>query len=273
MKEWLNKNPALGRIAVGAGLFMLLSLADYCLPVYLSIYSSSTTYYLVSLVFCLIAFLAVKAVPSAKLPAVSPSTTFVYCLPALALAGLYVAALLMNDNAMNDLLRNDGLNHLLQMLLINAVEALIIAFWQEMLSKGLMANGVVEKIGNTAAGRIAAAAAVGLLFAAGGRFFQPVNPALKTFTVAFFIAAIYLRSGNIVLCIFLSVLLEVAHVFMPMKYVANPSFAHISMDGMEFALSHVSVPSSSLYPIVNAVELYVLPASALLICVHNTAKN
>ena len=241
MKEWMNKNPALGRIAVGAGLFMLLSLAGYCLPVYLGIYPSSTTYYLVSLVFCLIAFLAVKAVPSAKLPAVSPSMTLVYCLPALALAGLYVAALLMNDNAVNDLLRND----VLEMLLITVVETLIISFWQEMLSKGLMANGVVEKIGNTATGRIAAAAAVGLLFAA-SVLFRPVDPALKTFTVAFFIAAIYLRSGSIVLCIFLSVLLDVAHVF---------------------------VPSPSLYPIVNAVELYVLPASALLICVHNTAKN
>lgn len=169
-----------------------------------------------------------------------PKSTWLYCIPLF----LYLATIFLYLPISTNLT-----TAYLPLFLLSCIQQLATGFWEEAASKGLVMSGMLSKWKNTLKGRIAMVFISGFLFGSlhilNVLFSHDIVSSLWSglYTSAFgiILAAIYLHSENIMLCMLIHAVWDIIiriprYFFVGVSQGALTNFINLSQGILEFAV-------------------------------------
>lgn len=254
MKKIYSKSPVVCGIILGEGLLILFILFE----IFLMATGISDCGIIVDscirVVFGLIALLLMKMIYQEKFSVLFTrkisKSTWAYCIPIFLYLGIEFLYLPISDHLTTAYS---------SYFLLACVQQFATGFWEEAASRGLVMSGMLLKWKNTAKGRIGMVVVTGVLF--GGlhiiNIFTNSDLAaclwnsLYASAFGIFLAAIYLQSGNITLCMVLHAVWDIV-VRIPGNFCEGIREGAIS---------------NFIYISQNILELGVFPIVAIIICI------
>lgn len=254
MKKLYDKSPVVYGILFGQGLEIFFVLFE-CFLVATGITECGVIVdSCFRVVFGMITLLLMRKIYQQKFPGLFTARiskeTFLYCIP-------FFLCLMIN------FLYLPIADHLttayLSPFLLACVQQVVVGFWEEAASKGLVMSGMLLKWKNTVKGRIGMVFITGVLFGTlhilnvfvTHDVVSSLWQALYTSAFGVFMAAVYLHSENIVLCMVLHAIWDIV-VRIPGNFCEN------IMEGAVLDFIYISR---------DILELGVLPIVAIIICI------
>ena len=185
-----------------------------------------------------------------------PNSTWLYCSPLFLYLAIEFLQLPISEHLTTAYISG---------FLLSCVQQLATGFWEEAASKGLVMSGMLLKWKDTTKGRIGMVSVTGLLFGAahilnvvfGNDIISCLWNALFSAAFGMFLAAIYLHSGNIILCM-------VLHAVWDIVIRVDRYFCMNIHEG--FVLDFINVSQDIL-------ELGIFPLVAIAICIAQGKRN
>lgn len=254
MKKLYDKNPVLYGILIGHGLFLIFIFFEYFLVATGISECGLIVDSCIRIVFGIFALFIMKAIYREQLSSLFtakiPKTTWLYCIPFF----LYLAIELLYL-PISEAITTAYVSYFL----LACIQQLATGFWEESASKGIVMSGMLMKWKNTVKGRIAMVFICGILFGTLHIF----NFAFKNdivyclwnslYASAFgvFLAAIYLHSQSLTLCMVLHTVWDIVIRF-------HGNFCENVQSGALLNFIYISR---------DVLELGIFPIVAILICV------
>lgn len=185
-----------------------------------------------------------------------PKSTWLYCIPFFLYLGLEFLYLPISESLTAAYL---------PAFLLSCVQELATGFWEESASKGLVMSGMLLKWKNTVKGRIAAVFITGVLFGTlhilnmlfVGDIAACLWQALYASVFGIFLAAVYLHSRNIALCMALHAVWDIL-IRIPGHFCENISEGAVA---------------DFIYAAHDVLELGLFPIVAVIICIRHKPEN
>lgn len=185
-----------------------------------------------------------------------PKSTWLYCIPFFLYLGVQFLYLPLSESLTTAYL---------PAFLLTCVQELATGFWEESASKGLVMRGMLLKWKNTVKGRIAAVFVTGVLFGTlhilnvlfVGDIAACLWQTLYASVFGVFLAAVYLHSENIALCMALHAVWDIL-IRIPRYFCENIS---------------EGAAADFLYAAQDVLELGLFPIAAVIICIRRKPEN
>lgn len=259
MKKLYDKNPVVFGIIMGQGLFLLFILFEYFLVATGISDGGVIVDSCIRIVFGIVALLFMKAIYRERFTRLFtekiPRSTWIYCIPFflyLAIEFLYFP--------ISERLTNAHISYFL----LAVIQQLATGFWEEAASKGLVMSGMLSKWEHTTKGRIGMALITGALFGTLHIFNVLFNNdimyclwnALYSGAFGVFMAAIYLHSKNITLCMALHAIWDIV-IRVPSNFCEGIREGSVS---------------TFIYISQDILVLGIIPLTAIIICILECKK-
>ena len=238
MKKIYDKNPVVFGIIMGHGLFLLFILFEYFLVVTGISDCGVIVDSCIRVVFGIISLLFMKVIYREQFSRLFtekiPKSTWLYCIPLFLYLLIEFLYLPISDH-----LTNAYISYFLLVL----VQQLATGFWEETASKGLVMSGMLSKWEHTTKGRIGMTFITGILFGSlhilnvlfNNDIMHCLLNALYSSAFGVFVAAIYLHSKKITLCMVLHAVWDIViripgNLCEEVKEGAVLTFIYVSQD-------------------------------------------
>lgn len=260
IKKFYDKAPVLCGILLGQGLMALFVLFEFFLVTAGISECGVIVDSCIRAVFGVIALFLMRIIYKEKLgkrfTAEIPKSTWLYCIPFFLYLGLEFLYLPISESLTAAYL---------PAFLLTCVQELATGFWEESASKGLVMSGMLLKWRNTVKGRIAAVFITGVLFGTlhilnvlfVGDMAACLWQALYASAFGAFLAAVYLHSGNIALCMALHAVWDIL-IRIPGHFCENISEGAVA---------------DFIYAAHDVLELGLFPIAAVIICIRRKPEN
>lgn len=261
IKKLYDKSPVVWGVIYGQGLSVLFILLEYFL---ISTGISECGIIVdscIRVVFGVIALLLMQMIYREQFvklfTAKISKRTWLYCIPFL----LYLAIEFLNFPIADHLT-----TAYVSYFLLACVQQLATSFWEEAASKGLVMSGMLSKWKSTISGRIGTVLTTGILFGTlhilnvlfSNDIISCLWNAIYTSTFGIFLAAIYLQSNSITLCMILHAVWDIV-IRVPGNFCENVK------EGL--VLTFINIAK-------DVLQLGVFPIVAIIICVtYKSEKN
>lgn len=254
MRTWYSKSPAVSGILIGQGLFILFVLFEYALVVTGISDCGVIADSCFRVLFGVIALLLIHALYlerfSGLFTASIPKSTLLYCIPFFLYLALEFLFLPVTDHVTTAYV---------PYFLLVCLNQLATGFWEEAASKGLVMSGMLLKWRRTAKGRIGMILVTGILFGSlhllNVLFSHDLEyciwNAIYSSAFGVFMAAIYLHSKSISLCMVLHAVWNII----------------IRIPGNFFEEIQEGTLSAFIYTSQDILLLGILPIISIIICV------
>ena len=256
MKKMYDRFPVLWGIVWGQGLFVAFVLLEYFLVASGISECGVVVDSCIRIAFGIVALIVAKVIYKDRFSnlftrKLKPST-WCWCIPLF----MYLAVELLYIPAAESITFA-----YLPLFLLYCIQQLATGFWEEAASKGVVMSGVLKKWQSSVVGRICMVFVAGLLFGSvhilnvlfNNDIFSCLWNALYASAFGVFLAAIYLQSGSMPLCMFLHAVWDIV-IRIRGNFCENVQYGALT---------------DTIFVIQNVLELGVFPVVAIAICVRH----